>query len=314
MTPAVLSVEHEARCRFGAVLRRYREKRNLSPRMLAEATAYSVSRLVHVENGSQSPSEGVAQRCDQALVTGGSIMQAYHLYRRTVGEAKPASRSAAKLAARSERSDAASALGPVLGSSLVVLEEIATMVHRPADFEVHIVRQLFNNSPQVHTRWLMRMAVERPPQGPQAGLEAVVPDAYCHFRDATGRHTERLTLTLKKDNPTEKEFWLQFRNERSRFPLYPGAEATIDYRFRVSHECWGWWFQRAIRRPTGRLVIKLDFPDSLPLGICGIVESTEGSHDFPTPINCTFADGRQHHSWAIQHPPVEARYRVMWRQ
>jgi hypothetical protein len=215
-------------------------------------------------------------------------------------------------------------LGPVrTGASLVVLEEIATLTHFPVEFEVHVVRRLFNNSSQVHSRWPVRIAVEASPRwsplsadNPQPGLENVVPEASVHRyldRERKRDRVEPLTVVLRKDNPTEREFWLEFRDGDYSYPLWPGDEATVEYRYRVSHDCWGNWFQRAIRMPTGRLVIRLDFPDWERLGVYGLIDSTEGRREFQQRIECVAERGRQLHQWSTPFPPIQARYRLAWR-
>ena len=64
----------------------------------------------------------------------------------------------------------------------------------------------------------------------------------------------------KHDRDAFKEIWLLFENDERRFPLYPGQRATIEYAYTVGEDKWGQWFQRAVRLPTRRLAVRLDFP------------------------------------------------------
>jgi peptide deformylase len=72
-----------------------------------------------------------------------------------------------------------------------------------------------------------------------------------------------MTWKVKADRDAFKEAWLCFGNDRGRFPLYPGQQATISYSYTVDGGRWGPWFQRAVRLPTRRLSVALAFPATL---------------------------------------------------
>lgn len=70
--------------------------------------------------------------------------------------------------------------------------------------------------------------------------------------------------TVRHDRDAFTEVWLLFENEYRKFPLYPGESAVTEYTNCVSDATWGRWFQRAVRLPTKRLSVELDFPTSVP--------------------------------------------------
>jgi transcriptional regulator with XRE-family HTH domain len=58
---------------FAAELRQYRKARDLTQDALAELIHFSPQTVSAVENGTRSPNEDFAARCDQALGTGGAL-------------------------------------------------------------------------------------------------------------------------------------------------------------------------------------------------------------------------------------------------
>jgi peptide deformylase len=81
---------------------------------------------------------------------------------------------------------------------------------------------------------------------------------------------------------------------------------------------WGPWFQRAVRHPTRHLSVELVFPAALDPVVWGTETSTTAEAvPLRTPITRT--DRRTGEaeetvfSWAIEGPPMGARYRLEWR-
>ncbi|GAA2848468.1 helix-turn-helix transcriptional regulator [Streptosporangium fragile] len=60
---------------FGAELRKYRKRANLTQYQLAETTQFSRSLLGFIERGERTPSRNLAQRCDDALGAGGELVR-----------------------------------------------------------------------------------------------------------------------------------------------------------------------------------------------------------------------------------------------
>jgi peptide deformylase len=98
-----------------------------------------------------------------------------------------------------------------------------------------------------------------------------------------------------------------------RFPLYPGQACWIEYEYTVSEAHWGNWFQRAVRLPTHRLSVQLDFPAALESSVWGLQTSmTAEGQPVPTPISRQVHEGRCRYSWSTENPPLHARYRLEW--
>src|SRR5437764_828845 len=81
-----------------------------------------------------------------------------------------------------------------------------------------------------------------------------------------------------------KEVWLLFENDQGRFPLYRGQRTTISYTYHVREEKWGQWFQRAVRLPTRRLTVQLDFPTSREPMVWGVQTSLTAESALRTPV------------------------------
>lgn len=69
-----------------------------------------------------------------------------------------------------------------------------------------------------------------------------------------------MTWMVHHDRDAFKEVWLLFSGESGHFPLYPGESTWIEYEYTVRGEHLGNWFQRAVRLPTNKLSVCLDFP------------------------------------------------------
>ncbi len=82
-------------------------------------------------------------------------------------------------------------------------------------------------------------------------------------------HAEPMTWRVMHDRDAFKKVWLLFENADGRFPLYPGETAWIEYVYTVSADKWGPWWQRAVRLPTRRMSLSLDFPAELGPGRLG---------------------------------------------
>src|SRR4029450_13387222 len=66
---------------FGEELRRLRQASGISLRSLAELVAFDYSYLAHVERGTRPGSVKLAQRCDEALGTGGRLVAIFRASR-----------------------------------------------------------------------------------------------------------------------------------------------------------------------------------------------------------------------------------------
>ncbi len=119
--------------------------------------------------------------------------------------------------------------------------------------------------------------------------------------------------TVQHDRDAFKEVWLLFANDSGRFPLYPGESTWIEYTYTVGDDKWGTWFRRAVRLPTRRLSVTLDFPTRLDPAVWGLHTSmTAESMPFATAIQVHRSDDRAVYSWSTEDPPLHARYRLEW--
>jgi transcriptional regulator with XRE-family HTH domain len=69
-----LAPDTSPRNKFGAELRRWRERRGLSQRRLADTVLHSEETVSKVERAERWPTKALAQRCDRALATGGVLV------------------------------------------------------------------------------------------------------------------------------------------------------------------------------------------------------------------------------------------------
>ncbi|MGH3888138.1 MAG: peptide deformylase [Pseudonocardiaceae bacterium] len=123
-----------------------------------------------------------------------------------------------------------------------------------------------------------------------------------------------MTWQVRHDRDAFKELWLLFENDQAHFPLYPGESTEIVYSYTVSDIKWGQWFQRAVRLPTRRLIVRLDFPTALGPSVWGMETSMSAQAlPFRTPITRTEDSDRTRFAWTTDNPPLHARYRIEWR-
>ena len=125
---------------------------------------------------------------------------------------------------------------------------------------------------------------------------------------------EPMSWHVKHDRDAFKELWLLFENSEGRFSLYPGQTTWISYVYTVKAYKWGPWWARAIRLPTRRLSMTAIFPARLQPVVWGITTSmTAEASPFPTAIARHENGDDVGFSWAIDEPPLHARYRLEWK-
>jgi len=162
----------------------------------------------------------------------------------------------------------------------------------------------------------MRISVDRYPGQPERSnaLYRSRPLAWDQLGLTASCDGEPMTWRVKADRDAFKEAWLCFENDRGRFPLYPGQQATISYSYTVDDGHWGPWFQRAVRLPTRHLSVDLVFPAGLDPVVWG-TETSATAEAVPLRTRPARSDrgDRAVFSWATSDPPVGARYRLEWR-
>ncbi|KOT49927.1 MULTISPECIES: peptide deformylase [Streptomyces] len=286
---------------FIAELKRWRDVRGRSQSALAKMVGYTPSYVSKVEGGQQRPSASFADDADTALRAGGAIRRAFHDL-----EAHGRPETAAHRATTSEAHTA----------SLIVEHEDTSLHYDGRTYRATQRRRLYNDSCDPIARYLIRVSVDRYPGNPERSNQ--------HYREnpltweeiglSATIDGEPIGWRVQHDRDAFKELWLLFENENGRYPLYPGESAWLEYSYTVSDEKWGTWFQRAVRLPTHRLGVRLDFPAELDPVVWG-TETTMTAAAFPfrNPIRSATEGARKVFSWSTEDPPLHARYRLEWK-
>ncbi|HEY4022797.1 MAG TPA: peptide deformylase [Pseudonocardiaceae bacterium] len=290
---------------FAAELARWRDVRGLSRASLAKQMGYDRSYVSKVESGAERPSRDFAAQAEAVLHAGGALRSAFREYEATriTGPRPPA------------------ATDPVEQSptgSLVVDHDDATLYYDGYTYRLTQRRRLVNGGLEPISRYLIRISVDRYPGDPERSnrLYSENPLSWAeidlHAWHGRGRN-EPMTWSAHHDRDAFKEVWLHFAGNSGHFPLYPGESTWIEYEYTVRDEHWGNWFQRAVRLPTNRLSVTLDFPSELAPVVWGLHTSMAAeAMPFRTAIDRTLDGDRAVFAWSCEVPPVHARYRLEW--
>jgi peptide deformylase len=294
---------------FADALAQLREERGLSKKQLAAEMGFDPSYVSHVEAKRHRPTEDFARRADTVLRASGVIWQLFREY------------DDARSASGGRHTGGGRRLGPPeqrqnLQAGLIVERELAELSFVGGRYRCLVRRALYNGGTEPVTRYLARVAVDRYPGDPERSNR--------YYRshplgweelDLTARCAgEPMLIRPSHDRDSFKEVWLLFENSDGRFPLYPGQRTTIEYEYTVGEDKWGTWFQRAIRLPTERLAVRLDFPAALDPVVWGMESSfTADAVPLRTPITRRADGDRVIFDWATDNPPLNARYRLEWR-
>ncbi|GAA1093126.1 peptide deformylase [Kitasatospora arboriphila] len=289
---------------FVAELKRWRDVRGVSQSALAKAVGYTPSYVSKVESGQQRPSRPFTEQADRVLHTGGALRRAFAEVESSVRpEHQP-------------RAVADQSAGEAQPASLIVQHDDAELFYDGRTYRATQRRQLYNASPDPITRYLIRISVDRYPGNPERSnrLYRENPLTWDEIDLTVKVGNEPVGWRVKHDRDAFKELWLLFENEHGRYPLYPGETTWIEYSYTVSDDKWGTWFQRAVRLPTERLSVRLDFPEALDPAVWG-TETTMTAAAFPfrTAIHQAPAGDRRIYSWTTDDPPLHARYRLEWK-
>lgn len=287
---------------FIAELKRWRDVRGLSQTKLASAMGYDRSYISKIENGAERPNHAFTKRADEVLEAGGALRRAFQsaAVKRTEPIVTPQPVS--------ELPDAA--------SSLIVEHDDAELIYNNGTYRLVQRRRLFNGGNEPVARYMIRISVDRYPGDPERSNELYRNDplTWEELLLEASCGDEPMLWKVRHDRDAFKEVWLLFENEDARFPLYPGESTEITYSYNVSDAKWGHWFQRAVRLPTRRLSVRLDFPASTQPSVWGMETSmTAEALPFRSPIQRTVDGDRLRFAWATEDPPLHARYRLEWR-
>lgn len=286
---------------FVAELKRWRDVRGLSQTALAQLVGYTPSYISKVEGQQQRPSREFAELADEKLRAGGAIRRAALAL-----DAKHRAVAAPRATAPTEQP----------ATSLLVEHEDTSLHYDGRTYRATQRRRLSNTGSEPITRYLIRISVDRYPGNPERSNAhyRANPLTWEEINLSASVNGEAIGWRVQHDRDAFKELWLLFENEDGRYPLYPGESAWLEYSYTVGDEKWGSWFQRAIRLPTRRLGVRLDFPAELEPVVWG-TETTMTAEAFPfrNPIRSTTENGRILYSWSTDEPPLHARFRLEWK-
>ncbi|WP_405084492.1 peptide deformylase [Microbispora sp. NBC_01389] len=290
-----------------AELRHWREVAGVSQKALAKLVGYTPSYISKIESGSLIPSREFVESADEHLRTGNALLRRWKALRDAGAENR---------GERHQGSISGDDPQAAPGNSLIVEHEKAELAFRDGMFKTCIRRHLQNAGNEPVTQYLIRIAVDRYPGDPERSnrLYREFPLTWEEIGLSAVCQGEPMTWRAKHDRDAFKEVWLLFENGDERFPLYPGQSTWIEYVYTVSADKWGPWWTRAIRLPTKRLSMTLDFPAEMQPSVWGIETSmTAEASPFKTPINRANSSDRVIFSWSADSPPLHARYRIEWK-
>ncbi len=294
---------------FVSALAHWRVERGMSKKQLAARMGFDPSYVSHVEGRRHKPTEDFARRAEAVLGAGGAIWQRFQEYDEL--------RHARGAALHRDPPVPAQWLPP--GTGLIVEREVAELVYTDGAYRCRVRRWLYNAGAEPVTRYMVKIAVDRYPNDPSGSnrhhrehpltFEEMDLEATAGEGDAA----ERMQWRVKLDRDASKEVWLLFANERGQFPLYPGKRTTIEYAYTVGVEKWGQWFQRAVRLPTRRLTVRLNFPVAFDPQVWGVETSLAAEVPVRSPLERHDEGGRAIFEWSTDAPLLNARYRLEWR-
>lgn len=304
------SAAQHAQQAFIAELRHWREVGGYSQKALVTAVGYTPSYVSKVETGSVVPSRGFSESADQRLRAGQALVRRWKGLNDALNEATGDSRSTHTTGPVPDDPQSAPS------AALCVEHEHAELTYLDGVFRTRVRRQLQNTGTEPVTQYLIRIAVDRFPGDPERSnrLYREFPLTWGEIGLSATCGDEPMTWWVKHDRDAFKELWLLFENSDGRFPLYPGESTWIEYVYTVSADKWGPWWQRAVRLPTRRLSMTLDFPADLEPALWGMETSmTAESSAFRTPISRAEEGKRVLFAWSTEEPALHARYRVEWK-
>ncbi|MFB9902883.1 peptide deformylase [Allokutzneria oryzae] len=283
---------------FIAEFKRLRDVRGLSQTRLGALMGYDRSYLSKIETGVERPGLDFVRRADAVFEAAGSLLRAWHAEYDTP-KGTPSQRESGESA-----------------SSLIVEHDHAELIYNRGMYQAVMRRTLLNAGTEPVSKYLVRISVDRYPGDPARSNELYRRDPLTWDELQLIAHCgdEPMSIQIRHDRDAFKEVWLLFANSSAQFPLYPGEKTQITYSYQVSENKWGPWFQRAVRLPTKKLSVDLDFPMTAQPSVWGTETGMEmDGLPFRSQIRrVQFAD-RVRFSWMTENPPLHARYRLEWR-
>ncbi len=294
---------------FVTALAQWRVERGMTKKQLAARMGFDPSYVSHVEGRRHKPTEDFARRAEAVLAAGGAIWQRFQEYDEL--------RHARTTGPHRDPPVPAQWLPP--GTGLIVEREVAELAYTDGAYRCRVQRWLYNAGVEPVTRYLAKISVDRYPHDPAGSNQhhrqhpLSFEEMDLHAVAGEGDAAEPMHWRLKLDRDAAKEVWLLFANDHGQFPLYPGERTTIDYAYTVGEEKWGHWFQRAVRLPTRRLTVRLDFPVEFEPQVWGVETSLAAEVPVRSPLERHNDAGRAVFEWSTDAALLNARYRLEWR-
>jgi peptide deformylase len=284
---------------FVSEFKHRRDISGLSQTALAVKMGYHRTYISKIENGQERATREFADAADEVLEAGGALKRAYREAQpRVAGESRVLAAVATEL------------------TELSVEHDHATLEFDGFHYRATQKRQLYNGGTEPISRYLVRISVDRYPGEPERSNQLYRSDPLTWDElelRAEYADGEPMIWTVQHDRDAFKELWLRFENKYGQFPIYPGETAWITYSYRVSRDKWGNWFQRAIRLPTQRVTVVLDFPQELKTRVWGTeLTMTAAANPLRNPIEKNNDKGRDRFTWSTADPPLHARFRLQW--
>lgn len=293
---------------FVSALARWRVERGMTKKQLAARMGFDPSYVSHVEGRRHKPTEDFARRAEAVLAAGGAIWASFQEYDelRHTRTALP------------HRDPPVPAQWLPPGTGLVVEREFAELVYTGGAYRCRIRRALYNAGTDPVTRFMMKVSVDRYPHDTSGSnrhhreFPLTWDELDLVARAGEGAAAQPMDWRPKLDRDASKEIWLLFANEHGQFPLYPGERTTIEYAYTVDEKKWGPWFQRAVRLPTRRLTVRLDFPASYDPHVWGFETSLAADVPLRSPVDRHPEGERVIFEWSTDAPLLNSRYRLEW--
>jgi peptide deformylase len=294
--------------RFSIEFKELRLANSLSREALAKRMDYSRSYVSKVESGAEPPSKLFLKKAEEVFQDGGVLRRAFDELRQS---------RALDDSVGTNRLDS---VNVIASGGLVVEQEHAHLYYDGDTYRLTVRRKLCNQGTEPVDRYHIRISVIRYPDPGDSQRNAQLYADYpltwdeldLHAWHGSGRK-EPMKYTAHHDKPDFKEVWLHFKGATGHFALYPGESCWIEYEYTVSDMHWGNWFKRAIRVPTRRVSMRLDFPARLNVKAWGLHDSTANDPmPFRRPLQEIVKGDRHIFSWSTENPPLQAGYKVAW--
>lgn len=288
---------------FAAEFRYWLDVSGYSRNALGKKIKFERSYISKVASGKEPGSLELIDAADYAMNAGGALIRAW---KDTHHSPKHSDRPAAAV--------------PANTTALRVRHDHARLYYEQGKYRLTQRRLLVNNGDTPITQYLIRISVDRYPGQPELSnsfyRERPLQWDVLTLRAWLGPNRETpLKWKIAHDRDSFKEVWVRFEGQDGQqLPLYPGQETWLEYEYTVGDDQWGNWYRRAVRLPTDRLSVELDFPTATDPTVWGLHTSTTGDGmPLETPIVTTRAADRTTYSWSTSHPQLHSRYTLEWK-